>query len=202
MYFKVSNPINGFSSASITTIATFLQYTRLGGLTGQFAYLNGCLNDPDASYPSPDITDPVTSCLFNDPCSGSLYMKSENFQCNAGVSCPPNTDCFDCDSFQQYKNSCDDCTTNGGRYCEFNNGGAVQGVCSSPAIASTVPNFCSGRTSGTSYVAQKCDCPMSTSTCMAGGGKKMCDPSLEWEYQIGRKPNPISHLSTIFRPPL
>jgi hypothetical protein len=159
----------GFGSVSIATMRTFFQFTKNGYPSGgSLSYLNNCLADPDAAHPAPDIKNAITSCLFNDPCAQSPFLKAENFECNAGVECAPNTDCFDCDTFQQYKNSCATCTENGGRYCEFTNGASRQGVCSSPDIAATVPTFCSSRTSGTAY---SCKCPGSTATATCGGGE-------------------------------
>lgn len=76
--------------------------------------------------------------------------------------CPPNSDCFDCDPFQQYRTQgCDACVTTGGRYCEKANG---EPVCSDPAITTVVPDACSAG-GGTPYVStctDLCETELST----------------------------------------
>ena len=83
--------------------------------------------------------------LLDDPCRFSFDL-----QCDAGMFCAANTDCFDCDPFQQFRDQgCNACVANGGQYCE-----KVEGtpVCSSPEIASLVPDACS-RFGGTLYTS-------------------------------------------------
>ena len=79
------------------------------------------------------------SCdLFNDPCQFTLDLECDD---PTGLNlCPANSDCFDCDPFQQFQ-GCDACIANGGRYCETALGTPV---CSDPAIAALAPNACFG----------------------------------------------------------
>ena len=86
--------------------------------------------------------------LLNDPCQFALDLECDD---PSGLNfCPANSDCFDCDPFQQFRDQgCDACVSNGGRYCETAEGTPV---CSAPDIAATAPNACSGG-GGTPYMS-------------------------------------------------
>jgi len=89
------------------------------------------------------------SCdLFNDPCPFEFDLECDD---PTGLDfCPSNSDCFDCDPFQQFRNQgCNTCVANGGRYCETAEGTPV---CSAPDIAAMAPNACSGG-GGTPYMS-------------------------------------------------
>ena len=86
--------------------------------------------------------------ILNDPCPFALDLECDD---PTGLNfCPTNSDCFDCDPFQQFRDQgCNACVANGGRYCETAGG---LPVCSSPDIAAVAPNACLGG-GGTPYMA-------------------------------------------------
>ena len=112
---------------------------------------NACLGGGGTPYMSTCSGTPPTGgdCdLLNDPCPFTLDLECDD---PSGLNfCPANSDCFDCDPFQQFRDQgCDACTSNGGRYCETAGG---LPVCSSPDIAALAPNACSGG-GGTPYMS-------------------------------------------------
>ena len=90
--------------------------------------------------------------LLNDPCPFTLDLECDD---PSGLNfCPSNSDCFDCDPFQQFRFAgCDACVANGGRYCEIADGTPV---CSSPEIADLLPECLRFRGGGTPYMSS-CD---------------------------------------------
>jgi len=86
--------------------------------------------------------------LLTDPCPFTLDLECDD---PSGLNlCPSNSDCFDCDPFQQFRDlGCGACTSNGGLYCETAGGTPV---CSSPDIAAIAPNACLGG-GGTPYMS-------------------------------------------------
>lgn len=117
-----------------------------------------CQDEGGTAYGTECGDDVATGCdVLNDPCPYPLDL-----ECDAGNACPFNTDCFDCDSFQQYRDlGCQGCVDNGGRYCET---GLGLPICSSPEIAAAVPNVCTNSGGGTAYTAL-CDVESITDTC-------------------------------------
>jgi len=89
-----------------------------------------------------------TCNIETDPCPFASDMECDD---PSGLNlCPANSDCFDCDPFQQFRDQgCDACTSNGGLYCETAEGVPV---CSSPDIAAIAPDACS-EGGGTPYMS-------------------------------------------------
>ena len=103
-----------------------------------------------------DLSTPPTDgeCdIFNDPCQYVFDLVCDD---PSGLNfCPANSDCFDCDPFQQFRNQgCAACIAEGGRYCEAEDGTPL---CSAPEIAATIPNICFGSGGGTPFVADCAD---------------------------------------------
>ena len=113
---------------------------------------NACFGGGGTLYVS--TCDAPGGCdLLNDPCASTLDLVCHD---PSGLNtCPSNSDCFDCDPFQQFRSGgCDACIANGGRYCET---AENVPVCSDPAIAALTPNACLGG-GGTPYLST-CDAP-------------------------------------------
>ena len=101
----------------------------------------------------------TTTCTTTTPGDGICNVLDDScvyavdFECDASIFCPANTDCFDCDPFQQFANlGCETCVANGGVYCELS---SARAACSSPEIAAALPGACSNR-GGTVYTTD-CD---------------------------------------------
>jgi len=101
--------------------------------------------EPSRDFSQCDLQD--TSCRY-----------SFDFLCDAGRSCAPNSDCFDCDPMMLYRDSCALCIAKGGEFCTT---GTNETVCSSPGIAAEFPTFCSDD-GGTPY---QTECPVIEETC-------------------------------------
>jgi hypothetical protein len=105
--------------------------------------------------------------LLNETCDYPLDL-----ECDAGTFCPANSDCFDCDPFQRFRDmGCNECVANGGVFCELSTG---QNVCSSPEMAAIFPNACLG-SGGTNYTSTCPElCNVLYDTCQSAGDLE-CD---------------------------
>jgi len=142
----------GIPVCSDPAIAAQAPNACLGG--GGTPYLSTCSTSPAPSPASPPAGGGCS--LLGDPCSSASDMV-----CDAGTTCPDNSDCFDCDPLQQFRDQgCEACVANGGQYC-VRAGGTP--ICSSPDIADLLPTACL-RGGGTPYMSS-CGCNILNDTC-------------------------------------
>jgi len=186
--------IEGAPVCSAPAIAALAPNACTGG--GGTPYVSTC---SDTEPP------PSGDCdILNDPCPFTLDLECDD---PSGLNfCPANSDCFDCDPFQQFRDQgCNACVSNGGRYCETVEGAPV---CSAPDIAAIAPSACSGG-GGTLYVSTcsgtdfpptdgdcdllndpcpftldlECDDPSGLNFCPANSDCFDCDPFQQFRFQ-------------------
>jgi len=87
---------------------------------------------------TPKVSMVSMSCdIANDACEYQC-----DGSCDAGESCPMDSDFLDCDPLQQFWYSCDACIEAGGQFCPYTD------QCISPGYAELLPNLCLGQWQG------------------------------------------------------